>query len=179
MSSYKTWPFFSEESPLFFVCVTKSVTVSLNILSFLCLEEGTRNLAGCVENVPGAAPPNSSSCPRFELLEDGDLNMPSNWIFMSNLLYKLAVIKFSWACPWCWAARPAKQGQHGTLQGGRGFVMLCQWGRRLCSKSAPKLVSLIGELHCTSVPKQYQSQLPQASLHYKYSLHPCFPWKKY
>lgn len=32
---------FSEENALFFVCVTKSVTVSSNIFGSLCLEEGT------------------------------------------------------------------------------------------------------------------------------------------
>lgn len=31
--------------------------------------------------------------------------------------------------------------------GGRGFAMLCPWGGGLCSKSAPELLSLMGDLY--------------------------------
>lgn len=107
MSSEKTWTSFLKKMPflnfLFFyfylyyllfifdLSATKSVSVSLNSFSTGCLEEGTRDLADCVGNVPPAAPLENSPCPKFEDLEDGNLHVPSNFIL--NILYKLAAIK--------------------------------------------------------------------------------------
>jgi len=124
---------------LLFVCVTKSVTVSLNSFGTLCLEEGTQNLSGCVRNEPGAASLKSSVCPRFEQLEDGDLHMVNNCIlnFISqqrkNLAEPTPGVELQ--------APPSSNGaglpnlclpshcclyERSTLGGGRAHVMLCQ-----------------------------------------------------
>lgn len=76
--------------------------------------------------------------------------MPSNHIL--NFLCKSAVIKFSWAASWCWAASPTEQREHRPCEeeGNRiiEWFWLHQCGREWCSHSALKLVSWIAQLCC-------------------------------